>query len=432
MNHQVKKLPNSAVEMTISLSAEEITPVKTKILDEMKDKVEIKGFRKGKAPLERIEQEHRENVVGQVVEKMLDQHFNQAVQEENIIPVSYIQELRTDLKDGGMDIVFNIDVYPEITLGEYKGLSAEKENFVMSDELLDQEMKLMQNSKSQQKAAEKDYQAQTGDIVDVAYEGFIDGTPFEGGKSDSQMLRLGSKTFIDTFEDQLTGYTAGQEGEVHVTFPEKYHSQDLAGKPAMFKVKVNAIKQVILPEWSDELAKEFGYESLADLKEKKREEIKAREERRAENAYRGKLLEKISAETKVELPFTMIANEIGNRIRELEQQLGGQGIKLDTYLKMTGTDMQTLEKQMAPGAAVKVRSDLILSEIAKKEGISVSEEEVAERLKEIAEYYGTEPEKLKEDIDRKGNLEALLNTIRAERTMEKALDFVQESAVQPA
>jgi len=428
MNHQVKKLPNSAVEMTISLSAEEINPVKTQILNDMKDKVEIKGFRKGKAPLERIEQEYRENVIGQVVEKMLEQHYDTAVKAENIVPISYIQELRTDLKDGGLDMVFQIDVYPEITLGEYKGLSAEKETFVMSDDVLAAELERMQRSKGQLVAAEDGYKAQMGDTLDLAYDGSIDGVPFDGGKSDSHLLKLGSKMFIDTFEDQLVGYTAGQSGEVNVTFPADYHAKELAGKPAVFKVKVNAVKQLKLPEWTDELAGEFGYENLADLKEKKREEVKIREERRVEGDYRGKLLDKIAAETKVEVPFSMIAGEITNRIREMEQQLGAQGIKLESYLKMTGSDISALEKQIAPMAVIKVRTELILSAIAKNENITVSDEEVTRRMEEIAKYYGTDLEKFKEDISKSGNIENLQNSIRSERTLEKALDFVAESA----
>ncbi|MDR1832425.1 MAG: trigger factor [Fusobacteriaceae bacterium] len=432
MNHQVKKLPNSAVEMTISLSAEEINPVKTQILNDMKDKVEIKGFRKGKAPLERIEQEYKENVIGQVVEKMLEQHYDTAVKAENIVPISYIQELRTDLKDGGLDMVFQIDVYPEITLGEYKGLSAEKETFVMSDDVLAAELERMQRSKGQLVAAEDGYKAQIGDTLDLAYDGSIDGVPFDGGKSDSHLLKLGSKMFIDTFEDQLVGYTAGQSGEVNVTFPADYHAKELAGKPAVFKVKVNAVKQLKLPEWTDELAGEFGYENLADLKEKKREEVKIREERRVEGDYRGKLLDKIAAETKVEVPFSMIAGEITNRIREMEQQLGAQGIKLESYLKMTGSDISSLEKQIAPMAVIKVRTELILSAIAKNENITVSDEEVTRRMEEIAKYYGTDLEKFKEDISKSGNIENLQNSIRSEQTLEKALDFVAESATPTA
>lgn len=428
MNHQIKKLENSAVEVTISLTGEEIFPIKTGILNEMKDKVEIKGFRKGKAPLEMIEQEHKERVIGQVVEKMLDKYYDQVVKEEGISPITYINQLKTDLKGDGINIIFNLDVYPDIELGEYKEIEAEKGTFVMSDEILNKELEIIVNSKSQLESTEKDYKAQLGDTVDVAFEGFVDGVPFDGGKSDSHILKLGSKMFIDTFEDQLVGYVLGQEGEVNVTFPENYHQKDLANKPAIFKVKINSIKKLKVPELNDELAKEVGYESLDDLKVKKNEEIQKREEKKIDNEYRVKLLNKIADNTKVELPFSMIANEIGNRIREMEQQLSMQGIKLETYLEMTGMDIAKLEKQIAPIAAMKVKSDLLLENIAKKEGIETNDEEITKRMTDIATYYGIDLAKLEEEMNKQGNMENFKKSVKAEIILEKAMDFVVNAA----
>jgi trigger factor len=428
MNHQMKKLPNSAVEMTMSFSSEEIFPVKNQILNAMKDQVEIRGFRKGKAPLERIDQEYKENVIGQVVEKLLDQHYMQIIKEENITPITYIQELRTDFKDHGLDIVFNIDIYPEVSLGEYKGLSAEKETFVMTDELLEKELDMMRNSKSQLIETGADYQAKLGDALDIAYDGSIDAIPFDGGKSDSHLLKLGSKTFIDTFEEQLIGYVAGQEGDVHVIFPEDYHKKELAGKQAVFTVKINTIKQVQLPAWTDELAKEFSYENLEDLRKKKRDEIEIREIRRMENEYVGKLLNKIALETKVELPFSMITNEIGSQIREMEQQLSMQGVQLEKYLKLTGSDLMALEKRLAPMAAIKVKTDLILAAIAKNENITVSDEEITKQMEEIAKQYGTDLENLKEEINKNNNFDAWKNSILSEQTIKKTIDFIVDSA----
>ncbi|MDR3259648.1 MAG: trigger factor [Fusobacteriaceae bacterium] len=428
MNHQIKKLENSAVEVTIALTGEEVFPLKTQILNEMKDKVEIKGFRKGKAPFERIEQEYKEKVIGQVVEKMLDKYYDQVIKEEGIVPITYISQLKTDLKGSGIDIIFNLDVYPDIELGEYKELEAEKGTFVMSDEILNKELELIVNSKSQLESTEKDYKAQLGDTVDIAFEGFVDGVPFTGGKSDSHILKLGSKMFIDTFEDQLVGYVFGQEGEVNVTFPENYHQKDLANKLAIFKVKINSIKKLKVPELNDELAKEIGYENLEDLKIKKNDEIQKREEKKIDNEYRIKLLDKIAAGSKIELPFSMIANEIGNRIREMEQQLSMQGIKLETYLEMTGMDIAKLEKQVAPIAAMKVKSDLLLENIAKKEGIETNEEEITNRMTEIATYYGINLEKLQEEMNKKGNMENFKKSVSAEIILEKAMDFVVNSA----
>ena len=428
MKHEIKKLPNSAVEVTMHLTKGEIEPVKNEILTKMASEVEIPGFRKGKAPLPIVEQNHKEAVTGQIVEQMLDLHYNDIFKGENIIPVSHITDIKTNLNGPDMDIVFSVDVYPEVELGEYKGLEVEKETFEMNDEVINKEIEMILNNKATFENAPEGHKAQIGDSVDVAFEGFVDGVAFEGGKSDSHSLKLGSKMFIDTFEDQLVGYTSGQEGEVNVKFPENYHQETLAGKPAVFKVKINSIKLLNVPELTDEIAQEFGYESTADLKAKKKEEIQTRETDRIENDYRGKLIEKIAENTKVDIPFSMIAGEIRNRITEMENQLQRQGIGMDMYMKMTGMTVQDLEKQIAPSAAFRVKSDLILNTIAKKENIEANEEEIQKQMEDIAKMYNVTFEKLEEEINKNGNMEAFKSSVHAEVILNKALKVVTDSA----
>ncbi|MGF6905748.1 trigger factor [Fusobacterium sp. PH5-44] len=428
MKHEIKKLPNSAVEVTMHLMKGEIEPVKEAILAKMVTEVEIPGFRKGKAPFPIVEQNYKEAVTGQIVEEMLDKHYNDIFKGENIIPVSHIMNIKTDLKDSDMDIIFSVDVYPEVELGEYKGLEVEKETFEMNDEVINKEIEMILNNKATFENAPEGHKAQLGDSVDVAFEGFVDGVAFEGGKSDSHSLKLGSKMFIDTFEDQLVGYMSGQEGEVNVKFPENYHQETLAGKPAVFKVKVNSIKLLNVPELTDEIAKEFGYESVTDLKEKKKEEITTRETSRIENDYRGRLIEKIAENTKVDIPFSMIAGEIKNRVTEMENQLQRQGIGMDMYMKMTGMTVQDLEKQIAPSAAFRVKSDLILNAIAKKESIEASEEEIKKQMDDIAKMYNITFEKLEEEINKNGNMEAFKSSVHAEIILNKALQVVTDSA----
>ena len=234
--------------------------------------------------------------------------------------------------------------------------------------------------------------------------------------------------FIDTFEDQLVGYEAGQEGEVNVTFPEQYHAANLAGKPAVFKVKVNSIKTLVTPELNDELAKELGFESVEDLKAKKAEEVKAREEARIKNEYIGKLLDKVAATSKVDVPFSMIATEVKNRISEMEQQLSAQGIGMEMYLQMTGMDRAKLESQIAPMAAGKVKVDLILEAIAKAENIEVSEDEVTAKMTEVAKYYGMDLAKLEEELNKHKNYDNFKYTIKGECVMQKAIDLLVETA----
>ena len=428
MKHEIKKLDNSAVEVTMFLTKDEIEPVKAQILREMASDIELPGFRKGKAPLSLVEQNQKESVTGQIVETMLDKHYSEIFLKENLRPVSYITDIKTDLKDGNMDIIFAVDVYPEVELGEYKGLEIEKENFEINDDILNKEIEMILNNKSTLENAPEGHVAQIGDTVDIAFEGFIDGIAFDGGKSDSHILKLGSKSFIDNFEEQLVGYTVGQEGEVNVNFPENYQQESLAGKPALFKVKVNAVKLLNVPELNDELAKEYGYESVEDLKAKKKEEIETREINRIENEYRGKLIEKIAEHTKVEIPFSMIGGEIRNRVNKMENQLKMQGIGMDMYMKMTGMTIEDLEKQIAPSAAFKVKSDLILNTIAKNEKIEVSDEEITARMEDIAKMYNIELAQLENEIIKNGNLDAFKGSVHAEVILERALKVVTDAA----
>ncbi|MCD7980088.1 MAG: hypothetical protein LUF31_05865 [Fusobacterium sp.] len=215
---------------------------------------------------------------------------------------------------------------------------------------------------------------------------------------------------------------------MNVTFPEQYHAADLAGKPAVFKVKINAIKKLVVPELNEELAKELGFESVEDLKTKKTEEIKAREEARIKNEYIGKLLDKVAANSKVEVPFSMVATEVKNRISEMENQLSAQGIGMDMYLQMTGMDRAKLENQIAPMAAGKVKVDLILEAIAKAENLEVSEEEVTAKMTEVARYYGMDLTKLEEELKAHNNYDNFKYTLKGECMMQKAIDLLVETA----
>lgn len=407
MKHEIKNLEHSAVEIKICLTGEELSPLKTEVLTAVAAKAEVPGFRKGKAPLDKVEAQFKDAVKEELTEKVLQKYYEEVVKEGNITPISYIHNVKVEMNEN-YELTFQVDVYPTVELGEYKGLEVEKETFEMTEEKLNKEIEIMVNSKSKLVDTEAGHKAVMGDTVDLAFEGFVDGVPFEGGKADSHVLKLGSKMFIDTFEDQLVGYEAGQEGEVNVTFPEQYHAANLAGKPAVFKVKVNSIKTLVTPELNDELAKELGFESVEDLKAKKAEEVKAREEARIKNEYIGKLLDKVAATSKVDVPFSMIATEVKNRISEMEQQLSAQGIGMDMYLQMTGMDRAKLESQIAPMAAGKVKVDLILEAIAKAENIEVSEDEVTAKMTEVAKYYGMDLAKLEEELNKHKNYDLSL------------------------
>ncbi|MGL4946448.1 MAG: trigger factor, partial [Cetobacterium sp.] len=246
MKHELKKIEHSAVEIKITLATEELTTIKSEVIKTLATKVEVPGFRKGHAPLNKVEAAFADAIKEEVVESALKANFEKIVSEEKISPVSFIYDLVADMKET-LEMTFKVDVYPEITLGEYKGLEVEKETFEMTEELLNKEIENMLTSKAKLEDAAEGQKAEMGNTVDLAFDGSVDGVPFEGGKSDSHQLKLGSKMFIDTFEEQLVGYTVGQEGEVNVTFPAEYHAEALAGKPATFKVKINSIKTLATP-----------------------------------------------------------------------------------------------------------------------------------------------------------------------------------------
>lgn len=427
MNYEVKKIENSAVEIKLNLTAEELAPVKAEVLRKAAAEAEVPGFRKGKAPLDKVEAQYGDLVKEEVIEAVLKTNFDKIIADEKLQPVSYIYNLNSKMENG-IELTFNIDLYPEVELGEYKGLSVEKETFEMSEELLNAEIETLLQSKAKLVDAPEGHKAAMGDTVDLAFEGFIDGVPFEGGKADSHSLKLGSKMFIDTFEDQLVGYVVGQEGEVNVSFPENYHQASLAGKPAVFKVKINAIKVLEKPELNDEFAKESGFESVEDLKAKKAEEVKSREEMRVKNEFTGKLIQQVVANSKVEVPKSMITREIEARLAEMDQQLSMQGMNLDTYLKMTGMTMEKVFNQMAPMAINKVTVDLILEAIAKAENIVLSEEEITEKTAEVAKMYGMTPETLVEELKKNNNFDNFTNSLKNEATLQKAIEVIVNTA----
>ncbi|MGL5988806.1 trigger factor [Cetobacterium sp.] len=427
MKHELKKIEHSAVEIKITLTTEELATLKSEVIKTLATKVEVPGFRKGHAPLNKVEAGFADAIKEEVVESTLKANFDKIVSEEKISPVSFIYDLVADMKET-LEITFKIDVYPEITLGEYKGLEVEKETFEMTEELLNKEIENILTSKAKLEDATEGQKAEMGNTVDLAFEGFVDGVPFEGGKSDSHQLKLGSKMFIDTFEEQLVGYTVGQEGEINVTFPTEYHSEALAGKPATFKVKINSIKTLAAPALTEEFAIEAGFESIEDLKAKKTAEIITKEEARVQNNFVGKLVQKLVADSKVEVPKSMVVKEVENRMAEMNQQLAMQGMDIDQYLKMTGMTKEQAFNQIAPMAHNKVQVDIILEAIAKAENLEVTADELNTKVEEIAKMYGMTKEQLEAELVKNSNLEEFTHSLKTENLSQKAIEIILSNA----
>ena len=428
MNYEVKKLEKSAVEVKLHLTAEEVKPIVDKVLAHVGEHAEVAGFRKGHAPKEALMANYKDHIESDVANDAINANFPEIVDKEKLEPVSYVRLKEINLKDD-LNLTFDIDVYPQFELGNYKGLEAEKKSFEMTDDLLNEELEIMvRNHAKLEEVEDPAYKAQLDDTVDLAFEGFMDGVPFLGGKAESHLLKLGSKSFIDNFEEQLVGYTKGQEGEITVKFPEEYHAPELAGKPAQFKVKINAIKKLRQPELNDEFAKELGYASLDELKVKTKEETIKRENDRIENEYVSALLDKLMETTTIDVPVSMVQAEIQNRLKELEYQLSMQGFKMDDYLKMMGGNVETFAAQLAPAAEKKVKIDLILDRIAKDNNFEATDAELNERLEEVAKMYGMDVPTLEEELKKNNNLDNFKASVKYDIVMKKAIDEVVKNA----
>ena len=428
MNYEVKKLEKSAVEVKLHLTAEEVKPIVDKVLAHVGEHAEVAGFRKGHAPKEALMANYKDHIESDVANDAINANFPEIVDKEKLEPVSYVRLKEINLKDD-LNLTFDIDVYPQFELGNYKGLEADKKSFEMTDDLLNEELEIMvRNHAKLEEVEDPAYKAQLDDTVDLAFEGFMDGVPFPGGKAESHLLKLGSKSFIDNFEEQLVGYKKGEEGEITVKFPEEYHAPELAGKPAQFKVKINAIKKLRQPKLNDEFAKELGYASLDELKAKTKEETIKRENDRIENEYVSVLLDKLMETTTIDVPVSMVQAEIQNRLKELEYQLSMQGFKMDDYLKMMGGNVETFAAQLAPAAEKKVKIDLILDKIAKENNFEATDEELSQRMEEVAKMYGMDVPTLEEELKKNNNLDNFKASLKYDIVMKKAIDEVVKNA----
>lgn len=420
----INKLQNSNVEFVVTLEGQEVKTLRNKVLQSIAREVELPGFRKGKAPLSTVEGKYAHALKEEVAEVVLKQNFETIVKENGLKPVDYVKTTGIELTEEKFVGTFIVDVYPEVTLGEYKGIEATKEEANVSADAVDAEIAALLDRGAKLVEAEEGYRAQTDDTITLDFEGFIDGVPFEGGKAEGYALQLGSKSFIDTFEEQLVGYAVGQEGDVNVSFPAEYFKEDLAGKPAVFKVKVTGIKKLEKPALDDEFAKDNGFDSLEDLKAKKAEELKAKEENRVESAYRNAILSKVIENASLIVPASMVGREVQNRLVEFENTLKQQGANLEMYLQMSGLTMDGIADQVRPMAEGRVRRDIVLGAIADAEGLSVTDEEVETKMADIAKLYNMDADKLKAELIKAKNFENFVENLKVDVEIQKTIEFL--------
>ncbi len=424
MSLAVEKLDGSMAKLTIEVPAEELDKAIKAAYNKNKHRFAIPGFRKGKVPQHLIEKMYGPEIFYEdAANELIQEHYPEEVDncEEEIVSRP---EIDVEQLEKGKPFIFTalVALKPEIKLGEYKGVEVEKQDTAVTDEEVDKELDRVRKENGR-KVDITDRAAKLDDEVTIDFEGFVDGEAFEGGKGTNHKLVLGSHSFIDTFEDQIVDKNIGDEFDVNVTFPEEYHAENLAGKPAVFKVKLNAITETELPELDDEFAEEVSeFDTLDAYKADIKKTLEYRKETAAKRAKQEAVIEKIAEAAEVDIPEQMIAYYQENMFNEMTQNLRYQGLDMNMYLKMMKTSKATMLENIKPDAIARIKNSLALDKIAELEGIVASDEDVQEEIKKMAESYMMEPEKLEEIMGEKEK-----NNIKKDIAARKALEFVADN-----
>ena len=419
----VKKLSETVYEVSATRNGEELKHLKEHVLVHFKD-AKVDGFRKGHVPADVLEKKFKKEIEGEILNHIISEEYRKAVEENNLSPIADIKLEKYENNEDNVEVVFTIPVLPEINLGDYKSVKVEKEALDVNDEKVNAEIEIMRSNAGKLKEVADDEAAKDKDVTNINFEGFIDGEAFDGGKAEGFDLTLGSKSFIDTFEDQIIGHKKGDEFDVNVTFPEEYHAENLKGKPAVFKVKVNSIKRKEEAELNEDLAKELGYDSVEDLKAKTKENLIKREEARIENEYRGKVVDAVVDSINFEIPEAVVEREIQFQINRFAQQLQMQGMSLNQYFEMTGQDIEKMRESIKESAEKSVKRDLVLTEIAKAENVEATEEEVNAELDRTALMYGMDREGLIAEVRKSGNYARFIDEIKYQIINRKTVDLL--------
>ena len=417
-----EKQEHSVVALTIEITKAEFEAAKDKAFKKTGKNITVPGFRKGKAPRKMIEKLYGEGVFFEEAFNIIyPDAMEMAVEKSGIKPVGRADvDLGDPAEEGGLTIIAKVPVEPEVELGEYKGIEVEKETVKVLQADVKAELNRMAQRNARTETVER--KAKKNDTVDIDFEGFVDGVPFEGGKAEHHELTLGSGAFIPGFEDQLIGCKAGDEKDVVVTFPEEYHAKELAGKEATFKCKVHKVEETILPEIDDEFAKDVSdtCETLDDLKKEITERLKAERQEAADNAFEEKVLDAVIDGMKADIPAAMIDAQVDTIVQDFGYRLQMQGMGLEQYLKMTGTEMGAFRAMFKDQAERQVKTRLALQKVVELEGITVSDKELEEEYAKMAEQYKMEVEKVQAIVSK----EALEGDLK----IPNALEFIKKNA----
>ncbi|MEE0686398.1 MAG: trigger factor [Lachnospiraceae bacterium] len=401
MSLQVEKLEKNMAKLTIEVSAEEFDAAIEKAYQKNKGKMNIQGFRKGKAPRQMIEKMYGVGVFYEdAANIIIPEAYSKEVAECKDIEIVSQPEIDVVQIEKGKSFIFTavVATKPEVELGEYKGIQVEVSVPEIKDEDVEAELKKAQEEQARTVPVE-DRPVADGDIATIDFEGFVDGVAFEGGKGTDYALTIGSHSFIDTFEEQLIGKNIGDEVEVNVTFPEEYHAEELKGKPALFKVTIKEIKVKELPELDDDFAQDVSdFDTLAEYKEDIKAKLVEKAEKVAKNEKEEKLIDAIIANSKMDIPEAMIETQQDQMVREFANRIASQGLSFDQYMQFTGMTMDAMKEQMKPQALKRIQVRLVLEAIAAKEAFEITEEDIEKELETMASMYQMDIAKLKEIV----------------------------------
>ena len=429
MSVQVENLEHNMAKLTIEVSAEELEKALDSAYNKQKKSISIPGFRKGKVPRAMIEKMYGAGVFYEdAANELMQKSYPEAIDESGVDIVSRPSVEVVQIEKGKPFIyTAEVAVKPEVELGKYKGVTVTKIDTSVSDDEVAEALEQERN-KNARDVSVTDRTIQEGDTAVIDFEGFVDGVAFEGGKGENHPLEIGSHSFIDTFEDQLVGKNAGDEVEVNVTFPEQYQAAELAGKPAMFKVKINEVKAKELPELDDEFAQDVSeFDTLAEYKEDLKKQLVEKKEVEAKKTKEDEAIQKIIDKSKMDIPEAMIETQCESMVEEFAQRIAQSGLSMEQYLQFSGMTVDQLKEQVRPEATTRIQSSLVLEQIAKEENIEISDEEVDAEVEKMAAAYGMEADKLKEYMG-----EAEKKSMKSDLAITKAVELIMENVKERA
>ena len=424
MSVQVENLEHNMAKLTIEVAAEELEKALDSAYQKQKKQISVPGFRKGKVPRAMIEKMYGAGVFYEDAANILMQQTYPAAIDESGVDIVSRPTVDVVQIEKGKEFIYTAEVAvrPEVTLGKYMGVTVTKIDTTVTDEEVDAELENQRN-KNARTVTVTDRPVAEGDTAVIDFEGFVDGVAFEGGKGENHPLEIGSHTFIDTFEDQLVGKNTGDEVEVNVTFPEKYQAEDLAGKPATFKVKINEIKTKELPELDDEFAQDAaGVDTLAEYKEELKKNLTEKKETEAKKTKEDEAIKKIIDKSKMDIPEAMINTQCETMVEEFAQRIAQSGLTMEQYLQFSGMTVDQLKEQVRPEALTRIQSSLVLEQIAKDENIEVTDADVDAEVEKMAKAYGMEPDKLKEYMG-----DAEKESMKKDIAITKAVDLIMDN-----